>query len=86
MDKETLEKANKIAKQIKDTEKILKGVEDGGRLQIVAWVKNRSVLGFSETQVGNLLFDPKKEDFIGIGLMNLVKGYLDYLNKQLKEL
>lgn len=33
MDKETLEKANKIAKQIKDTEKILKGVEDGGRLQ-----------------------------------------------------
>lgn len=85
MDKETLEKANKIAKQIKDTEKILKGVEDGGRLQIIAWVKNRSVLGYSETQVGSLLFDPK-EDFIGIGLMNLVKGYLDYLNKQLKEL
>lgn len=85
MDKETLEKANKIAKQIKDTEKILKGVEDGGRLQIIAWVKNRSVLGYSETQAGNLLFDPK-EDFIGIGLMNLVKGYLDYLNKQLKEL
>lgn len=85
MDKETLEKANKIAKQIKDTEKILKGVEDGGRLQITAWVKNSSVLSHSETQVGNLLFDPK-ENFIGIGLMNLVKGYLDYLNKQLKEL
>ena len=85
MDKETLEKANKIAKQIKDTEKILKGVEDGGRLQITAWVKNSSVLSHSETQVGHLLFDPK-EDFIGIGLMNLVKGYLDYLNKQLKEL
>ncbi len=85
MDKETLEKANKIAKKIKDTEKILKGVEDGGRLQIAAWVKNSSVLSHSEIQVGNLLFDPK-ENFIGIGLMNLVKGYLDYLNKQLKEL
>lgn len=85
MDKETLEKANKIAKKIKDTEEILKGVEDGGMLQIAAWVKNSSVLSYRETQVGNLFFDPK-ENFIGIGLMNLVKGYLDYLNKQLKEL
>lgn len=85
MDKETLEKANKIAKQIKDTEKILKGVKDGGRLQIAAWVKNSSVLGHSETQVGNLLFGPK-ENFIGIGLMNLINGYLEYLNKELEKL
>ena len=85
MDKETLEKANKIAKQIKEVENILKGVKEGGELQIASWVKIKNTFMNSSSQAGSVMIKPQ-DDFIGIGLMNLLKGYLEGLNKELAKL
>lgn len=84
MDKETLEKANKIANQIKSVEDILKGVKKNGELQIASWVRNDNAFS-STSRAGSIIFKPK-DDFIGIGLMNLINGYLEYLNKELEKL
>lgn len=84
MDKETLKKANELAHQIKAVEDILKGVKKNGELQIASWVRNDNAFS-STSQAGSIIFKPK-DDFIGIGLMNLINGYLEYLNKELEKL
>lgn len=84
MDKETLKKANELAHQIKSVEDILKGVKKNGELQIASWVRNDNTFS-STSQAGSIIFKPK-DDFIGIGLMNLINGYLEYLNKELEKL